>query len=327
MIRSRTMSSKLSAAAFAPLAEEVLAGLSAFPKTLPPKLFYDEHGSRLFEQITELPEYYLTRTERAIFERYATEIVSQAGNNLTLVELGAGSASKTRLLVEALARRQLRVGFYPVDVSASALQQAVSTLNGHIRNLYVHPIVADYSRHMPLLSSSGQKLVLFIGSTIGNFETDEAVEFLRRVRGSFRPGDGLLLGFDMAKDSGQLHAAYNDARGVTAQFNKNVLARINRELGGQFDVDEFDHVAFWNPRMSRIEMHLESRREQKIWIRDLGMVFDFSPGERIHTENSYKFTASSITAMLSHSGFQLERTWTDPKEWFSTVLARARADL
>jgi len=322
MISFRTTSSKISPAAFTPLAEEVLAGLSACPKTLPPKLFYDEHGSRLFEQITELPEYYLTRTEREIFAEYATEIVSQAGNNLTLVELGAGSASKTRLLVEALARRQLRVGFYPVDVSASALRQAVSTLNGHIRNLRVHPIVTDYSKHMPLLSFPGQKLVLFIGSTIGNFETDEAVEFLRRVRGSLRPGDALLLGFDMVKDPSQLHAAYNDSQGVTAQFNKNVLARINRELGGQFDLEEFDHVAFWNPGMSRIEMHLESRLEQKVWVRDLGMVFHFAAGDRIHTENSYKFTSSSIAAMLSRGGFRPERTWTDPNQWFSTVLAR-----
>lgn len=314
--------SNISAVAFSPLAEEVLSGLSLAPKRLPPKLFYDEHGSHLFEQITELPEYYVTRTERAIFEEYATQIVSQAGSNLTLVELGAGSASKTRLLVEALARRQLLVSFYPVDVSASALKAAVSTLNGHIRNLRVHPIVSDYSKHMPLLSLPGQKLVLFIGSTIGNFETEEAIHFLQRIHDSLRPGDALLLGFDMVKSPKRLYAAYNDAQGVTADFNKNVLARINRELGGQFDLEAFRHVALWNPGMSRIEMHLESCVEQKVWIRDLGKVFGFAEGERIHTENSYKFTPASIANLLRQGGFDVERSWTDSHRWFSTVLGR-----
>jgi L-histidine Nalpha-methyltransferase len=317
MITSNTSTSVLT-----PLATEVTAGLSAKPKMLPPKLFYDDQGSRLFEQITELPEYYLTRTERGIFERHATEIVSQAGNNLTLIELGAGSASKTRLLIEALGRRQLRVGFYPVDVSASALEQAVSSFNGHTPNLSIHPIVTDYSQHMPVLSLRGRKLVLFIGSTIGNFEIEEAVQFLLRVRSSLRPGDALLLGFDMVKSPRRMHAAYNDAQGVTAEFNKNVLARINRELGGEFNLESFAHVALWNADMSRIEMHLESRFAQVVRIRDLETSFEFSAGERIHTENSYKFTLKSMRAMLTQAGFQLEKRWTDPKRWFSTVLAR-----
>ncbi|HKE31931.1 MAG TPA: L-histidine N(alpha)-methyltransferase [Candidatus Angelobacter sp.] len=316
------ITSKIPAVIFSPLAEEVLEGLSASPKRLPPKLFYDSRGSRLFEQITELPEYYLTRTERAIFQEYAGEIVQQAGSNLTLIELGAGSASKTRILVEALARRQLQVGFYPVDVSRSALKAAVSSLNGHIRNLRVKPIVADYSKHLPLLNVPGCKLVLFIGSTIGNFAAEEAQQFLVRLRSSLQKGDALLLGFDMAKRANLLHAAYNDAQGVTAEFNKNVLLRINRELGGHFDPDTFQHVAFWNPKMSRIEMHLESRLEQKVWIRDLAMGFDFAEGERIHTENSYKFTSASIAAMVRSAGFRLEKTWTDAKRWFSVVLAR-----
>ena len=316
-------SSNTRATAFSPLAEEVLTGLSASPKKLPPKLFYDAQGSSLFERITELPEYYLTRTERAVFEQYADEIVAQAGSNLTLVELGAGTAIKTRLLVEAVSRKQLRVAFYPVDVSVSAMKQAVSTLNGHIPNLRVHPIIADYSHHVPLHSIPGCKLVLFIGSSIGNFEIAEAVQFLRRVRSSLRPGEALLLGFDMTKSPDLLRAAYNDAQGVTAQFNKNMLARINRELGGQFDLEGFQHVAFWNSAMSRIEMHLESRLDQKVWIRGLGMAFDFSAGERIHTENSYKYTPASIADMLKQSGFHLERSWTDARQWFSTVLARA----
>jgi len=316
------ITSKTPAPAYTPLAQDVLEGLSSSPRKLPPKLFYDAPGSRLFEQITELPEYYLTRTERGIFYQHADEIVTQAGTNLTLVELGAGSANKTRILIEALARKQLRVNFYPVDVSSAALQAAVSTLNGHTRNLHVIPMMADYSRHLPLAGISGYKLVLFIGSTIGNFAPEEAVQFLDRVRASLHPGDALLLGFDMVKDAGVLHAAYNDAQGVTAEFNKNLLGRINRELGGQFDLELFRHIAFWNPEFSRIEMHLESLADQNVWVRDLGMKFHFVQGERIHTENSYKFTPASIAAFVGQGGFRLERTWTDAKGWFSTVLAR-----
>jgi dimethylhistidine N-methyltransferase len=316
------ISSRLPASALAPLAEEVLRGLSATPKRLLPKLFYDAQGSHLFEQITELPEYYLTRTERAIFQEYAGEILAQAGSNLTLIELGAGSASKTRILVETLARRQLRVGFYPIDVSIAALNHAVSTLNGHIRNLHVHPIVADYSQRVPILKTPGRRLALFIGSTIGNFEPEEALRFLTSIRSSLGPGDALLLGFDMVKDPALLHAAYNDSQGITANFNKNMLARINRELGGEFDLAMFKHVAFWNPQMSRIEMHLESLVDQRVWIRDLGLAFAFSSGERIHTENSYKFTPASIAGLLKQSGFKLEKTWADSQEWFSTVMGR-----
>ncbi|HEY6352504.1 MAG TPA: L-histidine N(alpha)-methyltransferase [Candidatus Angelobacter sp.] len=316
------ITSKIPAIDDAPLVEEVLEGLSASPKKLPPKLFYDAHGSHLFEEITELPEYYLTRTERSIFHDHAGAIVEQAGSNLTLIELGAGSASKTRILVETLARRQLRVGFYPVDVSSSALKAAVSSLNGHIRNLHVHPIVADYSKHLPLLQVGGRKLVLFIGSTIGNFEPEEAEQFLARVHSSLAPGDALLVGFDMVKPARLLRAAYNDAQGVTAQFNKNVLLRINRELGGQFDPDAFQHVAFWNPRGSRIEMHLESRRNQRVWIRDLHKTFQFAMGERVHTENSYKFTAKLIAGMMRKGGFHVEKSWTDCNRWFSVVLGR-----
>lgn len=306
------------------IAEDVLLGLSAEPRRLPAKLFYDAAGSRLFEEITRTPEYYPTRTERAILEDHATEIARAAGSNLTLVELGAGSASKTRVLISAILRRQLRLEFHPVDVSPAALQEALSSLNGDFTNLKVSPIVADYTDHVPRLDSlPARKLVLFIGSTIGNFEPQQAVRFLQRVRRSLQPGDALLLGFDMVKDAQVLHAAYNDAAGVTAQFNKNLLARINRELDADFDLDEFNHVAFWNRRASRIEMHLESRVDQSVRVRDLNRTFHFSFGERIHTENSYKFTTSSIRKLVRLSGFKMEQTWTDPQEWFSVVLARA----
>jgi L-histidine N-alpha-methyltransferase len=306
-----------------PIAEEVREGLNAHPKRLPPKLFYDAEGSRLFEQITETPEYYPTRTERGILEQYAPAIVAEAGANLTLVEMGAGSASKTRVLITALLRRQLGLAFYPVDVSSSALREAVSSLNGDFRGLHVSPIVADYSRHIPQLQAlPGRKLVLFIGSTIGNFEPEEARDFLKRLRCSLAPGDALLLGFDMRKDPATLHAAYNDREGVTARFNKNVLARINRELGGQFDLSSFDHLAFWNDKKSRIEMHLKSAVDQTVWIQDLEHFFYFSSGECLHTENSYKFSVATIASLLLRTGLRLEKTWTDPKDWFSVVLAR-----
>ena len=306
-----------------PIASDVLDGLSAQPKQLPPKLFYDAVGSHLFEEITRTPEYYPTRTERAILEEFAGDIIAEAGNNLTLVELGAGSASKTRVLIRAILRRQLRLEFHPVDVSPAALQQAVTSLNGDFPRLHVTPIAADYGEHLPdLRSRPGRKLVLFIGSTIGNFEPQEAEQFLKRVRASLQTGDALLLGFDMVKDAKVLHAAYNDVAGVTAQFNKNVLARMNRELGADFDLHEFNHVAFWNPRKSRIEMHLESLYEQTVWVEDLGRGFHFDRGERIHTENSYKFNTASIKRLLRRSGFKLEKNWTDPKGWFCEALAR-----
>jgi L-histidine Nalpha-methyltransferase len=306
-----------------PIAEEVMHGLAAQPRHLPPKLFYDAEGSRLFDQITETPEYYPTRTERAILREFAGDMVQQTGNNLTLVELGAGSASKTQVLIHALLRRQLRADFYPVDVSSSALQGALASLNGHFPRLRVSPIVADYTHHLPDLGQfPGRKLVLFLGSTIGNFEPEEAEEFLRNVRGSLEKGDALLIGFDLIKDAGVLDAAYNDAQGVTAAFNKNMLVRINRELGGSFDVDAFEHVAFWNKKKSRIEMHLESQYEQTVWIEDLGRGFHFDQGERIHTENSYKFNDRSMRRMLRRSGFKLEKSWTDAKGWFCEALAR-----
>jgi dimethylhistidine N-methyltransferase len=317
------MASKAPAVLIHPIAAEVLNGLSAPSKSLPPKLFYDAVGSDLFDQITETPEYYPTRTERSILTQYAAEMVSQAGTNLTLVELGAGSASKTQVVIKALLRRQLRADFYPVDVSSTALEGALTTLNGHFPPLRVSPIVADYTHRIPDLSSlPGRKLVLFIGSTIGNFEPDEAMAFLQNVHQSLAPGDALLIGFDLIKEAAILHAAYNDGQGVTAAFNKNILAHINRELGATFDLDYFEHVAFWSKRKSRIEMHLKSTRVQEVRIRELGRSFHFAKGERVHTENSYKFNANSIARLLRRSGFKLEMTWTDPQGWFCEALAR-----
>ena len=306
-----------------PIARDVLEGLSAFPKRLPPKLFYDAEGSRFFEQITETPEYYPTRTERGIFQKFVDAMAEQAGSNLTLVELGSGSARKTRLLIEAILRRQAHLDFYPIDLSPAALEDAAARLSTGYPNLLVRPITADYSVDFPQLNElPGRKLVLFLGSTIGNFVPNEAVEFLARLRQALAPGDAALVGFDMVKDAATLHDAYNDAQGVTELFNKNVLGRINRELGGEFDLDSFAHVSFFNEAKSRIEMHLESRREQRVWVHDLARSFHFARGERIHTENSYKFTEESIASLMCRSGVRIEKTWTDAQQWFSEVMGR-----
>ena len=301
----------------------VREGLSANPKWLPAKLFYDEAGSALFEQITELPEYYLTRTERAIFESFAAEILQAAGPSLTLAELGAGTAAKTSILIEELLRRQPRALFYPIDVSPSALQEATLQLGRQFPQLRVNPIVADYTGGVEALTRiSGRKLVLYIGSSIGNFEPDESVRLLRRIRRTLRAGDALLLGADFAKSPKILVPAYDDPQGVTAAFNKNILARINRELEANFDLDAFRHIAQWNRRCSRMEMYLESTVKQEVFVPVLDMDIALAKDERIHTENSYKYTMEMIESILRESGFKLEKSWQDRQKWFGVHLAR-----
>ena len=304
-------------------AAAVREGLSASPKRLPSWLFYDEAGSALFERITELPEYYLTRTERSIFESYAREMLQAAGSSLTLVELGAGTASKTSILIEELLKRQSRALFYPIDVSSSALQEAEKQLGRQFPQLRVNPIVADYTGGVEALNRiSGRKLVLYIGSSIGNFEPGHSVGILRRIRRSLRSGDALLLGADYAKSPRVLLPAYDDAQGVTAAFNKNILARLNRELDADFDLDAFRHVVVWNKQCSRIEMHLESLHAQQVFLAMLEMDVSFVAGERIHTENSYKYTQEMVETILRESGFRLEQSWHDRQKWFGVHLAR-----
>ncbi len=305
------------------IALDVYHGLTAEPKHLPSKLFYDEPGSLLFEQITELPEYYLTRTERGIFESYAGEILREAGPSLTLIELGAGTASKTSILIEELLRQQSRSLFYPIDVSPSALEQAVRQLGKQVPSLRVNPIVGDYTGGVPALSRiMGRKLVLYIGSSIGNFEPPQAIRILRRIGQTLRAGDALLLGADYAKSPKILLPAYDDAQGVTAAFNKNILARLNRELDADFNLDRWRHVALWNRRCSRMEIYLESLLEQAAFVPALDLDLRFRAGERIHTENSYKYTDAMIESILRESGFSLEHTWCDRKQWFGVHLAR-----
>jgi L-histidine Nalpha-methyltransferase len=303
---------------------DVFEGLTRTPKSLPPRLFYDAAGSALFEEITRLPEYYLTRTESALLQQYSGEITKRAGPNVNVIELGAGTAAKTGTILKVLSARQLRVDYYPVDISSSALQVAVESLNGSYPQVRVHPVATNYVADSEFLESvSGRKLVLYLGSSIGNFEPEEAEGLLTRMRAHMQMGDSLLLGTDLVKDTSVLLPAYDDTQGVTARFNKNVLARINRELGGNFDLDLFRHVALWNPQRSRIEMHLESTLDQAVKIKLVGLEVPFKKGERIHTENSYKYTVPGVRDFLLSTGFEIESTWTDEKSWFGTHLARA----
>lgn len=303
------------------IAADVLEGLTRSPKALPPKLFYDAEGSALFEEITRLPEYYLTRTELSILEQNADEICRWAGNNLSLVELGAGSARKTRTLIRALAARQLRVLYVPVDISRPALGEAQRALEAEFRCVKVHPVARDFSDLSFLRSVPAPRLVLYIGSSIGNLDEPDAIGLLRGLRCAMGAHDHLLLGTDLVKPPDVLLAAYDDAAGVTARFNKNVLARINRELGGHFDLETFRHVACWNAASSRIEMHLESAREQEVGIDALRLQVSFAADEWLHTENSYKYTIASVRSMLERAGFELEHTWMDPRPWFAVHLA------
>ena len=306
------------------IASVVKAGLCATPKKLPPWLFYDARGSELFEEITELPEYYVTRTEYAIFARHAAQIVASAGEELTVIELGAGTAFKTRLLLRALLETQATARYYPIDVSEAALQVARKGLQRAFPGkLAVVPVIGRYREALERLSHlPGRKLVMFIGSSIGNYEPDAGAELLRDVQRSLRPGDALLLGTDLEKPAELLQQAYDDAAGVTARFNKNLLTRINRELGGHFVLENFKHVAVWNPGLSRMEMHLESLCDQRVPIDLLELSVRFARGERLHTESSYKFNAARVDQMLRHAGFAREETFTDPRGWFGVHLAR-----
>ncbi len=318
-------------------------GLSRVSPELAPWLFYDERGSELFEEITQLPEYYLTRTERGILEEHGAAMVAAAAGDgrLSVVELGAGTAAKTGLLLQALAKRQGRVLYQPVDVSASALAEAARSLEMQIPGLEVRPQVADYTREPLALvrdasepgqpESDARLLALYIGSSIGNFAPPEAVGVLGQLRGQMRTGDQLLLGTDLApgpaKPVERLVAAYDDKAGVTAAFNQNVLVRLNRDLGTDFDVRAFLHRTIWNAAESRIEMHLEAVSEQVVRLPGSsagpGFALHLRAGETIHTENSYKFTEASVTDLLETSGFRTEQGWSDREGLFLLTLAAA----
>ena len=311
------------------LIHEVHRGMRRRPRSLPPWIFYDARGSRIFERITELPEYYPTRTERSILANRGDAIIAAAcpdkSDAVRLVELGAGTASKTTILLDAAARLQSEVLYAPVDVSSDALDVACETITASLPQVCMSPIVANYVTHPPQLESfNGTTLGLYIGSSIGNFTPEEARTILRNLRGQLQSGDALLLGVDMVKDEPTLLAAYDDKDGVTAEFNLNMLHRLNRELDADFDTASFRHRALWNPTHSRIEMHLESTRDQRVRIAGANLEVCFAKGERIHTENSYKFIDAIIRLLLRDGGFELEKTWTDERGWYSVTLARVR---
>ena len=307
------------------LAEDVRKGLAAQPKRFLPKYFYDELGSQLFEAICLLPEYYLTRAENEILERYSDEIIAAVDGQKTLVEMGSGSASKTRLIIEALLRKQPDLLFMPVDISASALESSSRILLQSYPRLRIEAYAADYFAGLAELGKKPRRrtLALFLGSNISNFDVEEALRFLRALRSVLQKGDALLLGADLKKDPAVLEAAYNDALGVTSAFNLNVLARINRELGGNFDLRAFRHHAFFNEAAGRIEIYIESLLDQKVRIEKLDLEVQFTAGELIHTENSYKYDQSGIQRLAGQTGFDLSHTWLDSQERFSSNLLLA----
>jgi L-histidine Nalpha-methyltransferase len=330
-----TLSLPLSSVASHHVFAAVNEGLLSSPKALPAWLFYDETGSRLFDRITELPEYYLTRTERDIFAANAAEIIGLAAGShaIQIVELGAGSCDKTRILLQAAVERQDTVLYEPVDVSPAPLEEARERIECEIPGILVSPRVQDYTRSLALDAplSGERRLVLYIGSSIGNFEPAEAHALLADIRSTLSPGDTILIGVDLVKEEALLHAAYNDEAGITEAFNLNLLHRLNRELGANFKPDLFAHRALWNPQHSRMEMHLESMLRQIVTIpgsnpessKDRDIQIEFTRGETIHTENSYKYLPGQIESMLESVGFARVKTWTDEHGWFAVSLACA----
>ncbi|CAM5394960.1 MULTISPECIES: L-histidine N(alpha)-methyltransferase [Streptomyces] len=304
----------------AALRADVLKGLTGTPKTLPPKWFYDAQGSELFEKITELPEYYPTRAEREILVDRAGEIAAATGAR-TLVELGSGSSEKTRFLLDALTGLHTYV---PVDVSESALTQAGQALIEERPGLDVHALIADFTGGMALPDTPGPRLVAFLGGTIGNLLPAERAVFLASVRALLSPGDALLLGTDLVKDEQVLVEAYDDAAGVTAAFNKNVLTVIDRELGADFDPGAFEHVAVWDRDNEWIEMRLRSRTAQTVKVPALDLAVHFAAGEEMRTEVSAKFRRDGVRAELSAAGLELAHWWTDGQGRFALSLSVAR---
>ncbi|HET6807754.1 MAG TPA: L-histidine N(alpha)-methyltransferase [Nitrososphaera sp.] len=317
---------------FEEFASDVARCLASKSKYLSPKYLYDKTGSQLFEQICLQPEYYLTRTEASILNKHAPLISKLAGSNMKIIELGSGSSSKTAILLSYLSSQKKKIYYFPIDISSSILIESERKLKSQFPNASIIGIRSDYGTGIDRAAAecmaignknnniSYTKLVLFLGSTIGNFELIEARCLLRSVREKLHTNDFLLIGFDLQKDESVLNAAYNDKAGMTAKFNLNLLARINRELGGNLDPRKFEHCAFYSDERHRIEMHLVSKTDQKLYIGALGKTFALRKGESIHTENSYKYNSSQIVALAEDCGFTVKKNFTDEKRWFDLAL-------
>jgi dimethylhistidine N-methyltransferase len=308
--------------AFYGLREEVICGLRKKNKRLPTKLFYDERGSQLFEQICRLDEYYLTRTEIQIMQQSIPEMVALIGNNNVLVEYGSGNSTKTRILLDHLPDL---VAYVPVDISRDYLNMSVDALNQNYPDLLIVPVCADYTQPFiipPLKTGLTHKLAYFPGSTIGNFTPGLAIDFIRNIANLVGPGGGFLIGADLQKDVNILNAAYNDANGITAEFNLNILTHLNKKFGSNFREEYFEHLAFYNEDAGRIEMHLISKQEQTVQV--CGEMFHLEKGEKILTEVSYKYTLEDFAELVSQAGFDVKKVWTDSKDFFSIQYLVAR---
>lgn len=301
-------------------AADVVAGLSARRKAIPPKWLYDARGSELYELICEQPEYYPPRVETGLLERHGREIAAAVGPEALVFEYGAGSARKTALLLDALARP---AAYVPVDISREALLPAAETLGRRFPRLSIRPVVADFGEPvaLPLDAAPGRRVAFFPGSTIGNLDPQDAVALLRRMAQQAGRGGALVIGVDLPKDEATLVRAYDDARGVTAAFDLNLLARINRELAGDFPLDAFRHLSRWDPRLSRVEMHLRAGR--RLVAHAACATFAFAEGETIHTESAYKWEPRAFDALAAIAGWRPERTWTDDRAWFAVKLYSA----
>lgn len=302
------------------LRRDVRDGLTSTPKSLPPKWFYDAVGSDLFDQITRLPEYYPTRTEAAILRDRAAEVASASGAD-TLVELGSGTSEKTRILLDALRDAGSLRRFIPFDVDASVLTAASDAITREYPGVEIDAVCGDFEEHLGKIPNLGRRLVVFLGSTIGNLTAAPRAAFLAALADSLQPGDTLLLGTDLVKDADRLVAAYDDAAGVTARFNKNVLAVVNRELDADFDLAAFDHVAKWNDAEERIEMWLRARDSARVLIGALDLIAEFAAGEEMLTEVSCKFRPDGVAAELAAAGLRRTHWWTDPQGDFGLSLA------
>jgi L-histidine N-alpha-methyltransferase len=306
----------------AAFARDVSAGLTHQPKTLPCCYFYDREGSLLFEEICELPEYYLPRAESVILRAYAGDIVAAFPQPVTLVELGSGNAAKTRILIAQLLHQQQTLCYVPVDICRTVLEESSRELLKEFAGLEIVAVAGEYQEGLRHLNTprGSPKLILWLGSNVGNFERAEAAKFLRRVGETMTAEDRLLVGIDLHKERRVLEQAYDDTQGITAQFNRNLLARINRELGGHFDLDTFRHRATYNEDLGRIEMYLVSTRSQQVRIDQLNLEVRFEASEAIHTENSYKYTQEQIDALAADAGLGLQRQWLDEQRRFSVNL-------